>query len=122
MAWQKGESGNPTGIGGFKRGQSGNPGGRPKVVREIQELARQCSWEALEVLNGIMTDPENPPAARITAAIAILDRGWGKPAQAIQSTVTRVDVDPRSLTDAELAAIIAREDNSEPPEDQGEVH
>lgn len=30
-------------------------------------------------------------AARIQAAVALLDRGYGKPAQAVQSTITRVD-------------------------------
>jgi hypothetical protein len=33
------------------------------------------------------------------AAIALLDHGFGKPAQSIQSTMTRVD--PDKLTDAE---------------------
>jgi hypothetical protein len=30
-----------------------------------------------------MNQDESPPAARVAAATAILDRGWGKPAQAI---------------------------------------
>lgn len=28
-----------------------------------------------------MKQPEAPPAARVAAATALLDRGWGKPAQ-----------------------------------------
>ena len=122
MAWQKGESGNPTGIGGFKRGQSGNPGGRPKVLKEIQELARSHCPRAIETLAGIMDAPQSSRRDRIAAAIALLDRGYGKSAQSVESTVRHVD--PDSLSDAELAAIIAscRDDDGEPPEDQGEVH
>jgi Family of unknown function (DUF5681) len=43
---------NPTGAGGFSKGQSGNPGGRPKVVGEVQELARQHTGEAIKTLVG----------------------------------------------------------------------
>jgi hypothetical protein len=35
------------------------------------------------VLASIMRQPEHPPAARLAAAVALLDRGWGKPAQAL---------------------------------------
>ena len=29
-----------------------------------------------------MRQPEFPPSARVQAAVALLDRGWGRPAQA----------------------------------------
>ena len=35
------------------------------------------------VHTAIMGNADAPPAARVSAANAILDRGWGKPAQAI---------------------------------------
>ena len=38
----------------FQRGASGNPGGRPKVRGEFQELAREHTIEALDVLVQIM--------------------------------------------------------------------
>ncbi len=65
----------------FQRGQSGNPGGRPKIVAGVRELARQHAKEAIGTLAGIMRDPRAPAAARIAAANALLDRGWGKPDQ-----------------------------------------
>jgi hypothetical protein len=30
-----------------------------------------------------MNQPDAPPAARVSASTALLDRGWGKPAQAM---------------------------------------
>jgi hypothetical protein len=65
----------------FKKGQSGNPGGRPKAVAEVQELARQHTTDAVETLVSIMTNPKSAPAARVSAANALLDRGYGKPPQ-----------------------------------------
>jgi hypothetical protein len=65
----------------FQKGQSGNPGGRPKAVAEVQELARQHTIDAVETLVSIMTNPKSAPAARVSAANALLDRGYGKPPQ-----------------------------------------
>lgn len=90
----------------FQKGISGNPGGRPKVLGDVQELARQKSPEAIETLSKIMQDEKAAPAARVAAANALLDRGFGKPTQPISQTLTKVD--PSSLSDEELAAIVAQ--------------
>ena len=87
----------------FQKGISGNPGGRPKVLGDVQELAREKSPEAITTLANIMRDDKAPPAARVAAANALLDRGYGKPTQPISQTVARVD--PSSISDEELAAI-----------------
>ena len=71
----------------FKKGQSGNPGGRPKVVAEVKELARAHTGEAIETLVSIMTNPKAAPAARVSAANSLLDRGYGKPPQHITGDV-----------------------------------
>jgi Family of unknown function (DUF5681) len=67
----------------FEKGHSGNPGGRPKVVAEIKELARAHTGEAVQTLVSIMTNPKAAAAARVSAANALLDRGYGKPPQHI---------------------------------------
>src|SRR5262245_29160466 len=66
----------------FEKGQSGNPGGRPKVVAEVRELARQRAPEAIAALVKVMTEGKSE-AARVAAATALLDCGWGKPTQPI---------------------------------------
>ena len=65
----------------FKPGQSGNPGGRPRGEHRVRELAQQYTAEALETLVQVMHNGR--PSERVAAAVAILDRGWGKPAQEV---------------------------------------
>ena len=55
-----------------------------KAPTEIRSLARAHTEGALKVLAGIMNEPDAPPAARVSAATALLDRGWGKPLQQIE--------------------------------------
>jgi len=54
-----------------------------KAVTEIRSLARSHTKTALNVLVGVMRAKDATAAARVTAANAILDRGWGKAPQAI---------------------------------------
>lgn len=65
----------------FKKGQSGNPGGRPKEDNEVRDLARKHTKRAIERL-AFWMDSDNPKAS-VAASQALLDRGYGKPAQSI---------------------------------------
>jgi hypothetical protein len=56
-----------------------------KAPTEIKSLARAHTETALKTLAGIMEQPDAPPAARVAAANSLLDRGWGKPVQAISN-------------------------------------
>jgi hypothetical protein len=71
-----------------KGGPSPNPGGRPKKVGDVRELAKKYTEEAVQTLATIMRSEEAPPAARTAAAAALLDRGYGRPAQAVDAMVT----------------------------------
>ena len=55
-----------------------------KVTAELAGLARVHTPEALAALIGVMNDPAAPAAARVSAASAVLDRGHGKPRQALE--------------------------------------
>ncbi len=70
----------------FAPGQSGNPSGRPKVNAEAQALARLHTRDAITALASIAKDKDQPAAARVTASTALLDRAWGRPAQAMEVT------------------------------------
>src|SRR4029079_12427820 len=86
----------------LKKGKSGNPGGGTKVVG-VQALARGAP-RAVETLRGIMENIKAPPAARIAAAVAILDRGFGRPHQ--MSEIVTVQKPVSEMSDDELIARI----------------
>jgi len=65
------------------KGRSGNPGGRPPKTEEERTLEAMCrdkTQAALDVLLKIMGEGENE-RNRITAAMAIIERGHGKAVQ-----------------------------------------
>lgn len=62
--------------------------GRPKgslnkATRAIKEIAEPFGEAAVGVLAAIMTDPLAPHPARVAAATALLDRGFGRPSQSL---------------------------------------
>ena len=90
---------NHTDNGCFKKGESGNPGGPPKLPAEMREMFQTKAPEAFEVLTRHLQSSD--PRIAITAASAILDRAYGKPAQPIDANFTsRFD----HFTDEQLTA------------------
>jgi hypothetical protein len=57
----------------------------PRAVTEIRSLARSHTRTAINVLVGVMRSEDATHTARVAAANAILDRGWGKAAQALET-------------------------------------
>jgi hypothetical protein len=96
----------------FRPGVSGNPFGRPKrpetiearrVVADVKAAARELTLDAMNTLKRAMADPKAPWSAKITAAIAVLDRGWDKPEQTVSANVSVFD----QMTDDEQKTMLA---------------
>lgn len=90
---------------GFQKGQVSNPKGREPIVREVQALAKQQTELAVTTLVEIMTSEKTNGSARVQAAVALLDRGWGRPKQSVD---IKVDHDASGLA-AALDALRERE-------------
>ena len=83
-----------------------------RTITEIRSLARSHTRTAINVLVGVMRAKDATPAARVSAATAILDRGWGKSVQALGNDddrafelihrIERVIVDPENSDGAGL--------------------
>lgn len=93
----------------FKKGKSGNPGGRPKEDVSLKLLARAKTQQAINTLVSIMTSKKAPAAARVTAACALLDRGYGKPTQVTELTGADGGPIETMVSDHDLARWLAFE-------------
>ena len=62
-----------------------------RIVADVKAAARELTLDAMDTLKLVMKDPKAPPAARVGAATAILDRGWGRPQQQIDGNVNVID-------------------------------
>ena len=75
-------------VGG-KRAGAGRPKGTPnKATASIRDAAQAYTEDALRTLVEVMNDKEQPGPARVGAANAILDRGYGKPKQEVDGSLT----------------------------------
>ena len=66
----------------WKPGQSANPGGRSKLEKDVRDLAREHSKDAILRLAWLMNNAQSE-RTQAAAAEALLDRAWGRPPQAI---------------------------------------
>jgi hypothetical protein len=65
-------------LSSFEKGKTGNPGGRPRGAFAARDLARKHTKAAIDRLFEIMQRGASEQA-QVAAAVALLDRGWGKP-------------------------------------------
>ena len=83
-----------------------------KSLTQISSLARSHTRTAINVLVGVMRSKDATATAKVSAANAILDRGWGKAAQAIENggdgplelihRIERIIVDPENPDSPDL--------------------
>jgi hypothetical protein len=81
---QQSKKSTPGQRGGARPGAGRKPGAVTPAKRAIAEAAKEHAEAALTVLVTIAKDAKSPAAARVSAANAILDRGYGKPVQAVE--------------------------------------
>lgn len=110
MVFKSGDDWNGSRETMFKSGPDwhGNAKGRPKkVIKEpppppppptVKELAQGHGPEMIAALAEIAKDKAMSAATRVAAANSLLDRGFGKPQQVVETTVTSFD----NMSDDEL--------------------
>jgi hypothetical protein len=97
------------GAGRKKGSKDRNPRSSPIIIskaqekRELREAARQFTDDALKTLAAICKEGQSE-SARVSAACALLDRGYGRPTQQVE---TGSPGEFSRMTDEELDAQIA---------------
>ena len=70
-------------AGKWQPGRSGNPNGGQKRYNG-ETLAELCKARTVEAVNTLIVMMKHKGPNQLPATIAILDRGWGRPAQRIE--------------------------------------
>ena len=100
---------------------------KSKAAAQIRALARRHTQAAIKVLAAIMNQSDGPATARVSAAQALLDRGWGKAAQPIAgeeggpivlARIERVIVDPSQKNNAQTQTNSSGETDRPHPYDE----
>ena len=80
------------------------------LPEDVRSICRGHTATMISVLVSIARSKEEPPAARVSAATGILDRGWGKPDQTTQNK-SEITVIIRKLMHEPL--VIDHDDNQQ---------
>jgi hypothetical protein len=72
-------------VAKFEKGTSGNPGGRPKS-KDLRDLCRTYTAAAVEELARLALNATGQ-MVRVQAIRELLDRGYGRPMQALEVAV-----------------------------------
>ena len=87
----------------WKPGQSGNPKGRPPKLVDISAMAREYGPECVRKCVALM---RNSPDERVQFAATkeLMDRGYGRPTQAVEATEREQALAFRHLIAAQAAS------------------
>lgn len=117
MSTKNNQSNQKTGRGGYRPGSGRKPGKVSAAKKAISEEAKQHAEAALKALVDIAVNGTNE-GARVSAANALLDRGYGRPTQSLDHTSSdgtmtpKASIDASKLSDAALSEILnAKSDN-----------
>lgn len=72
------------------------------MLLEVEALARTHTETALNALVRVCTDTDAPAAAQVSAAVALLDRGWGRAKQTVV-----LEHPEKAMTDEQLRELIS---------------
>jgi hypothetical protein len=76
-------------LGRVVKGSALNPGGRPKLPAELREVAQAACPQAIQTVIALLDHRD--PKIQLRAAEILLDRGYGRPVQALEAKVESVD-------------------------------
>ena len=82
-------------AGGKRPGAGRKPGKVSAAKRELVVAAKDMALDMLDVLKGIANDVQAPTAARVSAATAIIERGYGKAPQSLDLSSSDGSMSPR---------------------------
>jgi len=74
-------------LGGRRPGAGRPRGSKNRANKELRDLARTYTKDALDTLAHIAQKGESE-SARVQASVALLDRAWGKPRQSIEADMS----------------------------------
>lgn len=76
------------GRGGARQGAGRKPGAVTPHKKSLIEAAQGYGEKALQALVAVLDDPAAPHSSIVSAANAILDRGYGKPVAPVEHDAT----------------------------------